>query len=228
MTPRLLGSLLVLPAVFGAQVAAAAPDACSPGYWCEGTTPGEPYVERGHIDLPPPPPALIPRRKHALSLRVTQMFRTDPEYFEAAALTGLGLTFRVRPIRWIGIEPGLDLLTGYDQHDSSIGETDVSTDFLFYLNPRDAVQAFALAGASVAWAKNSELWAQSKSTEIGMQFGAGLEFRVTHLISFNVNAVGFTRRLVGAELRPSPHESALDLPQTSGGVLLRGSIAAYF
>lgn len=157
------------------------------------------------------------------------MVLSDPSALENAYLTGVGFSFRVRPMRWIGIEPGVDFFSGYDRYDAVRRETLFSTDLLFYVNPRDAVQVFGLAGASLALAKHSEYFAQSNSTHLGVQIGAGLEFRVTHLLSFNVNAVGFSRRLTGAQRRdPEQYQAGELVESSSAGFMARGSAALYF
>jgi hypothetical protein len=157
------------------------------------------------------------------------MFLSDGSELESTYLTGVGLSFRVRPVRWFGVEPAIDLFTGYDQYDAIRSETQISTDLLFYLNPRDAVQVFALTGGSITLARHSAHWAYERSTHLGAHLGAGLEFRVTQLLSFNVNAVAFTRTLSGAERRPEEDDdSASAVQPSSAGVMLRGGTSVYF
>lgn len=219
---------LVTTAVF--RVMPAHADDCPTGHWCERSGPSTEARPRGEIrfDAPPPPPPHL-RRKHAVSLRLSQMVLSDPSELENSYLTGVGLSLRVRPMRWIGIEPGVDFFSGYDRYDAVRQETTFSTDLLFYLNPRDAVQVFGLTGASLAVARHSEYFAQSNSTHLGVQLGAGLEFRVTHLLSFNVNAVGFSRKLTGAQRRDQEQYEAGELVErSSGGFMARGSAALYF
>ncbi len=130
---------------------------------------------------------------------------------------------------WLGVEPGLDALRGYDAFDQPRSETTLSSDLLFYLNPRDAVQLFGLFGASVAFVRHSDAWAHSNSDYLGVQAGFGLEFRVTHRLSFNVNAVATSRKLAGARSsRTTESSQAEPVPESSSGFMLRASTALYF
>ena len=157
------------------------------------------------------------------------MLLSEGAELESSNLTGVGLSFRVRPVRWFGVEPAIDLFTGYDQYDAVRSETHISTDLLFYLNPRDAVQVVALTGGSITLARHSDYWAYERSTHLGAHLGAGLEFRVTQLLSFNVNAVVFSRILTGAQRRPPEDDDPTRTVQpSSAGVMLRGGTAVYF
>lgn len=157
------------------------------------------------------------------------MLLSEGDDLESSYLTGVGLSFRVRPVRWFGVEPAIDVFSGYDEYDTARTETNINTDLLFYLNPRDAVQIFGLVGGSIALASHSEHWNYEHSTHLGAHLGLGLEFRVTQLLSFNVNAVAFSRELTGAEVRTleadDPHGH---IPESSGGLMLRGGTGFYF
>lgn len=227
-------STLVSVALVSFARAATAQD-CPPGHFCEGAVNGPATAAAGpepepeiRFDAPPPPPPRL-RRHHALSLRVSQLLLAEAAEMESTYLTGVGLSFRVRPVRWFGIEPGIDVFTGYDKYDMARAETNINTDLSFYLNPRDAVQVFGLVGGSLALASHSKYWAYEHSTHLGAHVGLGLEFRVTQLLSFNVNAVVFGRELKGAELRTIDESDPRDrVPETSSGLMLRGSTGFYF
>lgn len=206
----------------------ASENSCPEGYWCSDGSSAQPSSETGAQSSPPAAPRKM-RRRHALTLRATQAIAARSGGASGATSTGVGLGFRVRPIAWLGIEPALDLMRGYDERHASHSETILGTDLLLYLNPRDAVQVFGLAGAHLGLAQHSEYWSQSSSSYFGGQVGAGLEFRVTYLLSFNVNVVGYTRRLSGAELRESSADSeARPIPHASSGLALRAGVGFYF
>lgn len=163
-----------------------------------------------------------------MSLRLSQLFTTNTTSIEGLHLTGLGLSFRLRPMAWLGVEPGLDLYRGYDGYEALHTETNVSTDLLLYLNPRSAVQFFGVLGASVGFARHSENWAHSETNNLGARLGIGLEFRVTHLVSFNVNAVGFSRGLTGKKQREGAADDAALVPETQRGGMLQAGASLYF
>lgn len=227
---RLAPTLLALAVTALVRIASATTEDCPEGYRCEPEAPVEPAgngTPEIRFDAPPPPPQL--RRLHAVSLRLTQMLLSDGSELESTYLTGVGLSFRVRPVRWLGVEPAIDLLTGYDQYDAVHSETHISTDLLFYLNPRDAVQVFGLTGGSIAFARHSEYWAYKRSTHLGAHMGLGLEFRVTHLLSFNVNAVAFSRTVTAAQHRPPEQgDTTRAVQPSSAGMMLRGGTSVYF
>lgn len=228
-TARCRSTLVMLALLACAQNAAA--EDCPPGQSCEGTAMGaaDDTSERElRFDAPPPPPPKL-RRQHALSLRVSQLLLSEDDTLESSYLTGVGVSFRARPMRWFAIEPGIDVFTGYDEYDTARAETNINTDLLFYLNPRDAVQVFGLLGGSLALASHSEYWAYEHSTHLGAHAGLGLEFRVTRLLSFNVNAIAFSRELVGAEVRTLDDDDPRKrVPHSSGGLMLRGGTGFYF
>jgi hypothetical protein len=216
--------------------AQATPDpACPEGYWCPPADASR--VEENGVDatnssmqfnVSPPAPPVPRRRLHALSIRLTQLFGSGGPS-KGDHLTGMGLSYRVRPSAWLGVEPAIDLMRGYDGYSSVRSETHIGTDLLFYLNPRDAVQFFGLAGASLWLSRHSAHWAHANSSYLGAQLGLGLEFRVTHRISFNVNGVGYSRRLTGAELRQSAASAQAELvPDATHGLMLRAGGGWYF
>lgn len=220
---RCRSTLVLLALLLSAQSGAA--EDCPPGQSCQGTAPEAAELR---FDAPPPPPPRL-RRQHALSLRVSQLLPSEDDTLESSYLTGVGVSFRVRPVRWFGIEPGIDVFTGYDEYDTARAETNINTDLLFYLNPRDAVQIFGLLGGSLALASHSEYWAYEHSTHLGAHAGLGLEFRVTRLLSFNVSAIAFSRELVGAEVRTLDEDDPRErVPESSGGLMLRGGTGFYF
>ena len=223
-----LGPTLITLAVTLLVRIASATEECPEGYSCTPEAAADPgSTAEIRFDAPPPPPPL--RRLHAVSLRLSQMLISDGQELESTYLTGVGLSFRVRPVRWFGVEPAIDLLTGYDQFDAVHSETHISTDLLFYLNPRDAVQVFALTGGSIALARHSDYWAYERSTHLGAHLGAGLEFRVTRLLSFNVNAVAFSRTLTAAQHRPPEQgDTTRAVQPSSAGMMLRGGTSVYF
>lgn len=207
----------------------ASEDVCPPGYWCsdEPEEPGSTEAASKLTLEPLPETAPRPlRRRHALTLHVTQAMALNDNGATAPTLTGVGLGFRVRPMAWLGIEPAIELMRGYDELHAPHSETALSTDLLLYLNPRNAIQVFGVAGAQLGVAQHSEHWSQASSTYVGAQLGAGLEFRVTHLLSFNVNVVGYTRRVTGEELRKS--STGRSIPEASSGLALRASAGFYF
>ena len=205
---------------------------CPEGYWCSDGSNDQPSPGTVTRLTPEPLPSAAPRklrRRHALSLRVTQAMATTSDGAASETSTGVGLSFRVRPMAWLGIEPALDLMRAYDERRASHTETNLGTDLAFYLNPRDAVQVYGLAGAHLGLAQHSEDWLYSSSTHVGAQLGAGLEFRVTYLLSFNVNMVGYTRRLTGAARRESFAEGeARPIPRAARGLALRAGVGFYF
>jgi opacity protein-like surface antigen len=196
-----------------------------------------------------PPPRKKPyRRRWGFNLRLEGVMMGDSDQIDDdAAMGGLGFSFRYRPIRHFAFDVGLDFLGGKDWQGNERRETALMFNGLIYFNPKDAVQVYTLAGIGFSGARvkpSERTLAQDGLTGVsaedaeernysyfGGQLGLGLEFRVTHKVSLNLDVIGFIRGRTDEKARYQPEfvdEDTGRTTNTSGGGLFRGGITFYW
>lgn len=209
------------------------------------TTPivvAEPYEQ-------PPPQRKHPyRRRWGFNMRLEGVMMGDSDQIdEDAAMGGLGFSFRYRPIRHFAFDVGLDFLGGKDWQGNERRETTLMFNGLIYFNPKDAVQVYTLAGIGFSGARvkpSERTLAQDGQGSVnpddvedrdysyfGGQLGLGLEFRLTHKVSLNLDVIGFIRGRTDEKARHQPEFVDQDTGRTtntSGGGLFRGGVTFYW
>jgi opacity protein-like surface antigen len=200
-------------------------------------------------DEPPPQVRKRPyRRKWGFNMRLQGVMMGDNDQrSEESGMGGLGFSFRYRPIRHFAFDVGLDFFGGKDWQGNDRSETALMMNGLIYFNPKDAVQVYTLAGIGFSGARvrPSEATQIQDGTQVvpggeeeernysyfGGQLGIGLEFRVSHKISLNLDVVGFIRGRTDEKARYQPEfvdPETGRTTNTSGGGLFRGGITFYW
>jgi opacity protein-like surface antigen len=146
---------------------------------------------------------------------------------------GLGLGIRFRPSPWFGIEADIDFLGGKDYNDYKRNETAFSVNALIFVNPRDRVQVYFLAGlgGSVAHVQDTVNNAEADWGYFGAQGGGGLEFRLWRNFALHADVRGFIRGRTDSEARFNPEfvdPNTGRSTNTSGGMLVTGGMTFYF
>lgn len=192
-------------------------------------------------DIPPPPV----RRHHfnpwGLNLRLEGVLMgSSSQESHNAGMGGLGVSFRYRPVMHFALDAGLDFLGGTDWAGNSRSETALTFNGIIYFNPRDAVQVYTIGGIGFSSAKvehniqaldgtltpTTDHWSY-----FGGQLGLGLEFRITHHVSLNVDLLGFVRSRTDSQAQQQPEfvdPTTGRQTNTSGGGLFRGGITFYW
>ncbi len=223
----------------------------------ESDAPDSPPVEKPktrttHIvidqteDVPPKPRRRPYRRLWGINLRLEGlMMGSSDKRSQDAGMGGLGSSFRYRPIHHFAFDVGVDFFGGRDWQGNDRSETALLFNGLIYFNPKDAVQVYTLAGIGFSSARvkpNDTTLANGQQvsagdvpeqdyTYFGGQLGLGLEFRVSHKVSLNLDLVGFIRGRTDEKARTQPEFTDPDTGRTtntSGGGLFRGGITFYW
>lgn len=158
----------------------------------------------------------------------------DPD----AGMVGLGFGLRYRPLRYFAIDGSLELAFGDDYNGDERTESALLANAVGFLNPRDRLQVFLLAGLGVG---SAEVTRESASnipmrrgdenyTYFGMQVGAGVEARLTPRAALRFDVLGFVRGRTDDDLRSSPEFIDPDthrVTNTSAGALFRAGALFY-
>lgn len=123
-----------------------------------------------------------------------------------AGMGGFGISLRYRPWARFALDAGFDVVGGTDFNGFERVETPFSLNGIFYFNPRSRAQFYVIGGvnwsrATVRSDEPSPLLTQTKDGSgysadykyFGGQIGAGLEFRLSKRLAFNVDVLGFMR-----------------------------------
>ena len=156
-----------------------------------------------------------------------------------AGMGGGGVGLRFKPTPRFGIETDLDFVGGTDYQGLSRGETGLTFNGLFFVNPRSRAQVYFLAG--FGWA-GAHVTCDSGSAScpgggidqhygyFGGQLGGGLELRLARAIALNADLRGFIRSRTDDLARAQPEftDAYGRTTNTSGGALLTGGMTLYF
>jgi hypothetical protein len=123
-----------------------------------------------------------------------------------AGMGGFGISLRYRPWARFALDAGFDIVGGTDFNGFERVETPFSVNGIFYFNPRSRSQFYVIGGvnwsrATVRSDEASPMLAPAKDGNgfaaeykyFGGQIGAGLEFRLSKRLAFNVDVLGFVR-----------------------------------
>jgi hypothetical protein len=153
---------------------------------------------------------------------------------------GGGVAFRIRPVEWFAIDIGAGIYGGQDYQGAARWEVPVVADLLFFFNPRDRFQLYALVGAGVSVGQQGsytrdrfgdrEFIASRDLAYVGGEAGLGLEWRVGRHFALNLDLRGFLREQVAS---PSPEfvevvGGRTRSTNTSGGFMANVGMTFYF
>ncbi len=199
------------------------------------------------VDRPedvPKPPVRRHHRPWGINLRLEGVgMGSSKQQSRNSGMGGIGFSLRYRPVMHFALDAGFDLFGGTDWSGNKRDEQSFMLNGIIYFNPRNAVQFYTIGGIgfSEAHVQPQQQGADGGTTPLingwdtysyfGGQLGIGLEFRLTHLVSLNVDALGFIRGRTDNVARTQPEFTDPDTGRTtntSGGGLLRGGITFYW
>ncbi|MEZ4296641.1 MAG: hypothetical protein R3B70_16865 [Polyangiaceae bacterium] len=197
-------------------------------------------VRRTRVLAPPPPPVRRQPKlysKWGLNLRVQGAAIGDGALTDDAAIGGLGMSLRYRPVPAFGFDLGVDILGGKDFNGFTRIETPVSLNAMIFVNPRSRVQFYLLGGAHLSHAQvrsdtRSPLLSPMADggygadyNYFGAQGGAGLEFRLGRRVGLAFDALAFIRERTDDGPKPEYVDAATGKStNVSAGVLFRGGL----
>lgn len=196
-------------------------------------------------EVPPPPPKSAARKRlnptrWGLNLRLEGVAMGSRNgAAEDAGMGGIGASLRFRPVPAFAIDAGIDLIGGIDYNGFRRTEVPISVSALLYVNPKSKVQFYFTGGADWSHAEvESNTYSPLLDTDggysteydyFGGHGGVGLEFRLSRLVSLNIDALGFVRSRTDASYLPEfvdPDTGRTS--NTSGGGLMRGGITFWW
>lgn len=172
-----------------------------------------------------------------------------------AGMGGFGLSLRYRPWARFALDAGFDVIGGTDFNGFERVEIPFAVNGIFYFNPRSRSQFYVIGGvnwsrASVRSDNPSPMLAPAKDGNgfsadykyFGGQLGAGLEFRLSKRLAFNVDVMGFVRSRTDIEDDDHHKDGRSDsnkapefinpvtgqTTNTSGGGLFRGGLTLWW
>jgi len=140
-------------------------------------------------------------REWGVNLHATLGLMADDAAASGAGMNGLGAALRFRPIPHIAIEGSLELVWGTDYNGYDRFEDAVLLSGMFFVNPRSAVQLYALAGFGFGGAyldgdsapAGERVLRDERYAYVGVQGGLGLEARITRHFAAGADLIGFVR-----------------------------------
>lgn len=193
--------------------------------------PPPPYPYRLRVVEPPPPPKPKPRSELGLQLRFLGTLMAgdkDPN----AGMGGIGLSVRPRPSPYYAFDIGFDSLHGIDYNGHSRSEGALTVNPMIFLNPRNKVQVYLLAGFGFSGASVDRLdGTRTHYAYMGVDAGMGIEWRIVRGFAVSTDLVGFVRGRIDADAHLDPEfvdYATGRTTNTSGGGLFRLGATFYW
>ncbi len=156
---------------------------------------------------------------------------------ENLGMGGGGGAVRFRPLPFIGIDLGASIYGGQDYNGLDRVEVPVQADVLFFFNPYNRFQFYALVGAGASFSHADGVNIHTGGLEsrdyahLGGEAGVGVEWRISRVFALNLDVRGFIRQRVDGDERPEFTEhtsSGWQSTDTSGGFVGRVGMTFYF
>ncbi len=178
---------------------------------------------------PPPPPQRVRRTQWGVQFRVegVPMGRDAPSN---ARMGGLGGSVRPRIGPYFAFDVGLDFLWGHDFNGDERSETVFSVNPMVFVNPRHRVQLYLLGGFLVSSARVKYGYGgETRYRHIGVDGGAGLEFRFWRRFAIDADVLAFVRSRTDISPYPEYVDPATGrYTDTSAGAVLRLGLVHYW
>jgi len=195
--------------------------------------PPPPSIAWGPPEPPPPPSHARSRRRSEwgthFRLEAVDIGKADSD---VAGMGGFGFSVRPRPTPHFAIDFGLDFVGGIDYRGHLRDEAALVIDPMLFVNPRNSVQLYLLGGVGFSWAQveNTGL-PHVHYSYIGVNGGAGLEWRFAPRTAVSADVVGFVRGRTDPEAKRQPEYVdpwTGQTTNTSGGVMFRAGLTFYW
>ena len=142
-------------------------------------------------EAPPPPPPPRARSRWAAAFRIEGVtMGNSHDRSPDASMSGAGFSLRTRPMPHFAIDFGADAFGGHDFYGRSRSEFSLTVNPMFFVNPRNALQLYFLAGVGASTASVDQT---STYNYIGIDAGVGVECASRPQIAIDFDWVGFVR-----------------------------------
>ncbi len=197
------------------------------------------------VTRPAPPPQVVevrvPRRRVVYDLvpafDMGLHLQIGGLLSDRIGMGGGAAAFRIRPIEWFAIDLGAGIYGCQDYQFADRWEVPVVADLIFFFNPGDRFQIYALVGAGVSVAQQgsytrgaSDFIPSRDLAYVGGEGGLGVEWRVGRHFALNLDVRGFLREQVGSA-SPEFAENVAGVTRTtntSGGFTGNVGMTFYF
>ncbi|GAB4116776.1 MAG: hypothetical protein OHK0013_50200 [Sandaracinaceae bacterium] len=210
------------------------------------------------VQQPPPPPVVVARpapQPQVVEVRVPRRrvvydlvpafdmglhLQLGTMFTDRIGVGGGGAAFRIRPVEWFGIDVGAGIYGGQDYQGAGRWEIPLVVDLLFFFNPGDRFQLYALVGAGASIGQQGsytrgpigdrDFIPSRDLAYVGGEAGLGVEWRVGRHFALNLDVRGFLREEVGS---PGPEfvevvDGRTRSTDTSGGFTANVGMTFYF
>lgn len=193
-----------------------------------------------------PPPQPVPQPVVMVRPRQQDRFpyssvglhlHVDGIFGDSLGMGGAGASLRLRPIPHIGIDIGSGIYGGQDYNGLDRVEVPVQADVLFFFNPYNRFQFYALVGVGASfshadgWNMRTDRYDSRDYAHLGGEAGLGVEWRISRVFALNLDVRGFIRQRVDGNGQPEFMErtsSGWVSTDTSGGFLGQVGMTFYF
>ncbi len=168
-----------------------------------GTAPTVVVIRQGSAEKPRPasaPPKHVDRERK-VGLHVNFGGTLGPRL----TLGGVSGALRIRPVGFVAIDLGAGYFAGYDYDGDFRTEVPITTNLLFYLNPKSRFQFYILLGGGVTLGTKEAPFEERDLIHVGGQAGLGVELRIAKAFALNADVRGVMRYRVDDDPRPEIH-----------------------
>ncbi|MBZ0115370.1 MAG: porin family protein, partial [Sandaracinaceae bacterium] len=156
----------------------------------------------------------------------------DGMFTDRVAMGGAGGAFRIRPSPYVAVDIGAGFYGGVDYNGLDRVEVPIRGDVLFFFNPYNRIQFYALLGIGGSFAHAEGFSFSRDYAYIGGELGLGLEWRLSRVFALNFDVRGFIRQRVDDNAAPEFSERFADgtvhSTDTSGGMVGQLGMTFYF
>ena len=187
-----------------------------------------------------PPAVIVVRQKSVTSAPVVKEaapkdrerkvglhFDVGGTFGPSVRMGGFTGALRFRPTSHFGVDLGAGYFAGHDYQGDYRTEVPITTNMLFFINPKSKVQFYVLLGAGLSFGKKETFNEIRNMTHVGGQAGLGLEFRLAPAFALNADVRGVLQHRIDNDPRPEFVDGTRS-SDTSGGALMTFGGTFYF
>ena len=149
-----------------------------------------------------------------------------------AGMVGFGLSLRPRPSPSFALDIGVDFFGGRDFNGERRGEQSLTIDPMIFVNGRGKVSPYFFGGLGLSSARVEHAdGSLSRYSYVGVNGGAGLEFRFWQQLAVDIDVMFFVRDHTDDDVARAPEfvdRATGRYTNASKGALFRAGLAYYW